>query len=38
MKKRIECDIEYMNSWSLWLDLKIIFRTAFQIFHDKNAY
>jgi putative colanic acid biosynthesis UDP-glucose lipid carrier transferase len=39
MQGRILCDLEYINQWSLWLDLKIIFLTVTRgaIFH-KNAY
>lgn len=38
MQKRVECDMEYIRSWSLWFDLRIIFATAFKTFFDKNAY
>lgn len=38
MQKRVECDMEYIHSWSLWLDLRIIFATAFKAMSDKNAY
>ncbi len=27
MKKRVEYDMQYINNWSLWLDLKILLRT-----------
>jgi len=37
MAKRVESDLEYINNWSIWLDLVIIIRTFFVIFH-KNAY
>nr|WP_171816267.1 sugar transferase [endosymbiont of unidentified scaly snail isolate Monju] len=37
MAKRVEYDIEYINSWSLSLDLAIIAQTAFTLF-SKNAY
>jgi putative colanic acid biosynthesis UDP-glucose lipid carrier transferase len=38
MEKRVECDIQYLKHWSLWLDLKIIFLTVFKGFVNKNAY
>ncbi len=38
MRKRIEFDLAYIQDWSLWLDIKIIFQTVFIIFKDKNAY
>jgi putative colanic acid biosynthesis UDP-glucose lipid carrier transferase len=38
MEKRIECDHRYIREWSLWLDLKILFRTVFVVLSRKNAY
>lgn len=38
LKKRIEYDLYYINHWSLWFDLKIIFLTLFKGFINKNAY
>lgn len=38
MRKRIEYDLWYIEHWSLWLDLKIIFLTIFKGFINKNAY
>jgi exopolysaccharide biosynthesis polyprenyl glycosylphosphotransferase len=37
LKDRLQADLEYISRWSLWLDLQIIIKTAFVIFH-KNAY
>jgi putative colanic acid biosynthesis UDP-glucose lipid carrier transferase len=38
MQRRIEFDLDYLRRWSLSLDLKIIFRTIFVMFRDRNAY
>ena len=38
MEKRIECDLEYIRNWSLWLDVKIIWFTVAKVFFGKNAY
>ena len=38
MQKRVEYDMEYIHRWSLALDIKIIFVTAFKTLYDKNAY
>jgi putative colanic acid biosynthesis UDP-glucose lipid carrier transferase len=38
MEKRVECDLEYIRTWSLLLDLKIIFLTVFKGFINKAAY
>jgi Undecaprenyl-phosphate glucose phosphotransferase len=38
IEKRIECDLYYIQNWSLWLDLRIIFLTIFKGFINKNAY
>ncbi len=37
MIQRIESDIEYINKWSVWLDITIILRTVFA-FTGKSAY
>jgi len=38
LHKRIECDIFYIENWSLSFDLKIILLTIFKGFINKNAY
>lgn len=36
--KRVEYDMYYIENWSLYLDLVIIFRTPKSLFNQKNAY
>jgi Undecaprenyl-phosphate glucose phosphotransferase len=36
--KRVESDLEYIDSWSVWLDLEIVLRTAVIVIRMKNAY
>jgi putative colanic acid biosynthesis UDP-glucose lipid carrier transferase len=38
MTKRIEFDLEYLENWSLWFDVRIIFRTLFLVVGDRSAY
>jgi len=38
MEKRVQYDLEYINNWSLWFDLKIILMTVFGGMRGKNAY
>ena len=39
MEGRVKRDIWYMENWSIWLDIRIMWMTAKSIFiHDKNAY
>ena len=34
----MELDVKYVRERSLWLDIKLIFKTFFVLFGDKNAY
>lgn len=38
IRKRIDCDIYYIENWTLSLDIKIIILTFFKGFINKNAY
>ena len=39
MEGRVQRDIWYMEHWSIWLDIRIVWMTIKTIFvHDKNAY
>ncbi|MBB5043199.1 undecaprenyl-phosphate glucose phosphotransferase [Shinella fusca] len=35
---RTEFDLYYIENWSLWLDLKILFLTPFRLLNTENAY
>jgi lipopolysaccharide/colanic/teichoic acid biosynthesis glycosyltransferase len=37
LKNRLKADLEYLENWSIWRDLKIIFLTVRVIFH-RNAF
>ncbi|MGN0374527.1 MAG: undecaprenyl-phosphate glucose phosphotransferase [Butyrivibrio sp.] len=38
IRKRIECDLYYIENWSFGFDIKILFMTVFKGFINKNAY
>jgi lipopolysaccharide/colanic/teichoic acid biosynthesis glycosyltransferase len=38
MRRRLEHDLFYIDNWSLWLDLQIIFRTVLSPAGYRNAY
>lgn len=38
MKERIEFDLDYLQNWSIWLDLWIIMRTVWVVLRRDNAY
>jgi lipopolysaccharide/colanic/teichoic acid biosynthesis glycosyltransferase len=37
LEQRVASDLEYMNTWSFWLDVKILLRTPTVLVHE-NAY
>lgn len=38
MRQRVEYDLDYLRHWSVWMDIKIIFRTVKLVIHDTQAY
>jgi Undecaprenyl-phosphate glucose phosphotransferase len=38
MDQRVRCDLEYIENWSLWFDVKIILMTPFYGFVNRNAF
>jgi putative colanic acid biosynthesis UDP-glucose lipid carrier transferase len=38
MRLRVEYDLDYLRQWSLWLDLKILAKTAVIVLRGRNAY
>lgn len=38
IRKRVECDLYYIENWTLLFDFKILFLTLFKGFINKNAY
>ncbi|MBO5082743.1 MAG: undecaprenyl-phosphate glucose phosphotransferase [Lachnospiraceae bacterium] len=38
IRKRIDCDIYYIENWTFGFDIKILFLTVFKGFINKNAY
>ncbi|MHB1131307.1 MAG: undecaprenyl-phosphate glucose phosphotransferase [Chloroflexota bacterium] len=38
IEERTAYDLWYVENWTLWLDIKIILRSVFVVFGDKNAY
>ncbi|MFQ6017015.1 MAG: undecaprenyl-phosphate glucose phosphotransferase [Kiloniellaceae bacterium] len=38
IQKRVECDLYYIDNWSVWLDLFIIAKTLLILFKDERAY
>lgn len=38
MEGRVRFDHQYIRDWSLWMDMKILFQTAFVVLKQENAY
>ena len=38
MKRRVDCDVQYIREWSIVLDLEIILRTVLVVIVGKNAH
>ena len=38
IRARTAYDLDYIENWSLWLDLKILVLTPFRLFNTENAY
>ena len=38
LQSRVDYDLDYINRWTIWLDLKILFRTASLVLRDCRAY
>jgi lipopolysaccharide/colanic/teichoic acid biosynthesis glycosyltransferase len=34
----VRLDIQYMTNWSIWLDLKLLFKTPMAVFSSKGAF
>ena len=38
IRKRTEFDLYYIENWSLWFDIKILFLTPIRLLDTENAY
>ncbi|MBO9458461.1 undecaprenyl-phosphate glucose phosphotransferase [Labrenzia sp. R5_0] len=38
IQKRVECDVYYIENWSILFDLKILIQTPFRLLNTENAY
>jgi lipopolysaccharide/colanic/teichoic acid biosynthesis glycosyltransferase len=38
LRNRVDCDLYYIDNWTLLLDIGIIFRTMMMVLHDSRAY
>jgi lipopolysaccharide/colanic/teichoic acid biosynthesis glycosyltransferase len=37
-EERVKMDVDYLQHWSLWLDFKILFKTAWKVLKQEGAY
>jgi exopolysaccharide biosynthesis polyprenyl glycosylphosphotransferase len=37
IEKRLECDLYYVDNWSVWLNLRILLLTPFKVLVERNA-
>ncbi|MFL5267028.1 MAG: sugar transferase [Stellaceae bacterium] len=38
LHERVACDLDYINHWSLWFDIRIVLRTLVIAFGKRRAY
>ncbi len=38
LQRRVEFDIQYIDNWSIWMDLYILAMTPLSLLNTKNAY
>lgn len=38
LRRRLECDLDYIANWSMWLDLRILWLTPWHSFCRRNAH
>jgi Undecaprenyl-phosphate glucose phosphotransferase len=38
MRRRVACDLYYIENWSIWLDIEILLRTAVALARGQSAY
>lgn len=38
ISERVKLDLWYVNNWSFWLDVQILFKTLFEVLRKHNAY
>ncbi len=38
LRRRVELDLQYIENWSLWLDLRILALTPFRLMDTRNAF